>query len=107
MTGHGSWGQRWIVAVSYTHLDVYKRQSIEYALVNWKMSYKFTLTAGKQDIALGGYEYYVNAIKVREYSEFNLSLIHIFLFSISIFSPLIRAMSINRDYHKTDKWEDK
>ena len=31
----------------------------------------FTLTAGKQDIALGGYEYYVNAIKVREYSEFN------------------------------------
>ena len=45
--------------------------SIEYALVNWKMSDKFTLTAGKQDIALGGYEYYVNAIKVREYSEFN------------------------------------
>ena len=42
--------------------------SIEYALVNWKMSDKFTLTAGKQDIALGGYEYYVNAIKVREYS---------------------------------------
>ena len=36
--------------------------SIEYALVNWKMSDKFTLTAGKQDIALGGYEYYVNAI---------------------------------------------
>ena len=29
--------------------------SIEYALVNWKMSDKFTLTAGKQDIALGGY----------------------------------------------------
>lgn len=45
--------------------------SIEYALVNWKMSDKFTLNVGKQDIALGGYEYYVNAIKVREYSEFN------------------------------------
>lgn len=45
--------------------------SIEYALVNWKMSDRFTLTVGKQDIALGGYEYYVNAIKVREYSEFN------------------------------------
>ena len=44
--------------------------SIEYALVNWKMSDKFTLNVGKQDIALGGYEYYVNAIKVREYSEF-------------------------------------
>ena len=35
------------------------------------MSDKFTLNVGKQDIALGGYEYYVNAIKVREYSEFN------------------------------------
>lgn len=35
------------------------------------MSDRFTLTVGKQDIALGGYEYYVNAIKVREYSEFN------------------------------------
>lgn len=45
--------------------------SIEYASVNWKMSDKFTLTAGKQDVAFGGYEYYVNAIKVREYSEFN------------------------------------
>ena len=30
-----------------------------------------------------------------------------YVFSISIFSPLIRAMSINRDYHKTDKWQDK
>lgn len=45
--------------------------SIEYAVVNWKMNNRFTLSAGKQDLALGGYEYYVNAIKVREYSEFN------------------------------------
>lgn len=45
--------------------------SIEFALVNWKMSKRFTLTVGKQDMALGGYEYYVNAIKVREFSEFN------------------------------------
>ncbi len=45
--------------------------SIEYAVVNWKMNNRFTLSAGKQDWALGGYEYYVNAIKVREYSEFN------------------------------------
>ena len=28
--------------------------SIEYALVNWKMSDKFTLNVGKQDIALRG-----------------------------------------------------
>ncbi|MBQ8521339.1 MAG: OprO/OprP family phosphate-selective porin [Bacteroides sp.] len=45
--------------------------SIEYAVVNWKMNDRFTLSAGKQDWVLGGYEYYVNAIKVREYSEFN------------------------------------
>lgn len=55
--------------------DPYSRDnvssSIEYALVNWKMSDKFTLTAGKQMLYLGGYEYYVNSIKVREYSDFN------------------------------------
>lgn len=45
--------------------------SIEYALVNWRISDRFTLKAGKQEMALGGYEYYVNAIKVREHSEFN------------------------------------
>lgn len=45
--------------------------SIEYALVNWTMSDRFTLSAGKQVMALGGYEYYVNSIKVREFSEFN------------------------------------
>ena len=39
--------------------------SIEYALVNWKMADRFTLTVGKRDIDLGGYEYSVNAIKVR------------------------------------------
>ena len=45
--------------------------SIEYALVGWKMSDKFKLTVGKQFFTLGGYEYYVNAIRVREYSDFN------------------------------------
>lgn len=45
--------------------------SVECALVNWKMSDRFSLTGGKQSMALGGYEYYVNAIKVRGYSEFN------------------------------------
>lgn len=45
--------------------------SIEYAYMNWKMSDKFNLTVGKQFLSLGGYEYYVNAIKVREFSEFN------------------------------------
>lgn len=45
--------------------------SVEYAFVKWDMSRKFALTVGKQVMALGGYEYYVNAIKVREFSDFN------------------------------------
>lgn len=45
--------------------------SVECALVNWKMSDRFKLTVGKQATQLGGYEYWVNSIKVREFSEFN------------------------------------
>lgn len=45
--------------------------SIEYAFVNWKMSGLFSLMVGKQFLSLGGYEYYVNSIKVREFSDFN------------------------------------
>lgn len=45
--------------------------SVEYAFVKWDISKLFSLTAGKQVIDLGGYEYYVNAIKVREFSDFN------------------------------------
>lgn len=45
--------------------------SVEMAYVDWKMSGLFTLTVGKRDIALGGYEYYVAPIKVREFSQFN------------------------------------
>lgn len=45
--------------------------SVEYAFVKWDMSRRFALTVGKQIIALGGYEYYVNGIKVREFSDFN------------------------------------
>ena len=45
--------------------------SIEYAYVNCKPSEKFNMTVGKQFVSLGGYEYYLNANKVREFSEFN------------------------------------
>ena len=45
--------------------------SIEYAYVNWKPSDKFNLTIGKQFVAMGGYEYYLNSNKIREFSEFN------------------------------------
>ena len=45
--------------------------SVECALVNWKMNRRFKLTVGKQALLLGGYEYWVNSIKVREFSDFN------------------------------------
>ena len=44
--------------------------SIEYAYIKWKKN-NFELVAGKQFVALAGYEGYVNGIKVREFSEFN------------------------------------
>lgn len=45
--------------------------SLELACVNLNLSDKLSITAGKHFLAMGGYEYYVNAIKVREFSEFN------------------------------------
>ena len=45
--------------------------SIEYACVKWQMDPKVSLTVGKQLFRLGGYEYWVNGIKVRQFSEFN------------------------------------
>ena len=45
--------------------------SIEYANIKWTQSDRFELVAGKQCLAVGGYESYVNGLKVREFSEFN------------------------------------
>lgn len=45
--------------------------SIEYAYVKWKASDKFNLTVGKQFLPLGGHEYNVNGMRIREFSEFN------------------------------------
>lgn len=45
--------------------------SVEYAFVKWDMKKRFALTAGKQILLLGGYEYWVNSMKVREFSDFN------------------------------------
>ena len=45
--------------------------SIEYAFVRWDLLPRFALTAGKQIMQLGGYEYWVEAIKIREFSDFN------------------------------------
>lgn len=45
--------------------------SIEYANITWQTSEKFSLVAGKQFVALGGYEAYVNAMKLMEFCDFN------------------------------------
>ena len=45
--------------------------SIEYANITWHQSDRFELVAGKQFLALAGYEGYVNALRVREFCDFN------------------------------------
>lgn len=45
--------------------------SIELALVGWQLNDRVKLTAGKQAVQFSGYENWVNAIKVRHYSDFN------------------------------------
>lgn len=45
--------------------------SIELALVGWRLNDRWELTAGKQAVQFSGYENWVNAIKVRHYSDFN------------------------------------
>lgn len=45
--------------------------SVEYAYVDWKLSDRLKLTVGKQIVQLGGHEYWINGLKIREFSEFN------------------------------------
>ena len=45
--------------------------SVEYAYLTWHHKDKFDLLAGKQCLAVAGYENWVNGLKVREFSEFN------------------------------------
>lgn len=56
--------------------------SVEYAYLTYHLSDRFSITAGKQFLMLGGYEYYVNPIKVREFSEFN-NYVNCFLAGVS------------------------
>ena len=48
--------------------------SIEYANITWQTSEKFSLVAGKQFVALGEYEAYVNAMRLMEFCDFNNSV---------------------------------
>ena len=45
--------------------------SLELSYVNLKARPNLNFTIGKQFVNFGGYEYYVNSIRVREFSEFN------------------------------------
>jgi len=45
--------------------------SIEYANITWHASDRFNLVAGKQFVSLGGYEAYVNAMRLMEFCDFN------------------------------------
>lgn len=45
--------------------------SVELAMVGWQVNNHIKLTAGKQAVQFSGYECWVNAIKVRQYSDFN------------------------------------
>lgn len=46
-------------------------ESIEYALIGYRLTDKLTITAGKQDVAWGGFEYDFNPLEVYEYSDMN------------------------------------
>ena len=45
--------------------------SIEYANLKWRFNDRFDIVVGKQFLAVGGYEGYINGLLVREFSEFN------------------------------------
>lgn len=48
--------------------------SVELAMLGWKLNEKLQITAGKQAVQFSGYECWVNAIKVRQFSEFNSTI---------------------------------
>lgn len=46
-------------------------ESIEYAYIGYKLTDRLTLTAGKQDVFYGGFEYDPNPLMIYEYSDMN------------------------------------
>lgn len=46
-------------------------ESIEYAYIGYRLSDRLTLTAGKQDVFFGGFEYDPNPLEIYEYSDMN------------------------------------
>lgn len=46
-------------------------ESIEYAFIGYRLTDRLTVTAGKQDVAWGGFEYDLNPLEIYEYSDMN------------------------------------
>ena len=46
-------------------------ESIEYAMIGYRLNDKFTITLGKQDAAWGGFEYDLDPYAIYEYSDMN------------------------------------
>lgn len=46
-------------------------ESIEYAMIGFRLTDRFSITAGKQAIDLGGFEYDLNPLEIYEYSDMN------------------------------------
>ena len=81
--------------------------SIEYANITWHASDRFNLVAGKQFVALGGYEAYVNALRVREFCEFsnNVAVYQAGIMGVVQFNPaqqLILQVVNNRSGSDSD-----
>ena len=83
--------------------------SIEYAYMTWHHKDKFDLLAGKQCLAVAGYENWVNGLKIREFSEFNdnYGLFHTGITGVFKFSPtqhMLLQVANNRNGAYTDNY---
>lgn len=81
--------------------------SVEYAYITWHRNDKFDLLAGKQCLAVAGYENWVNGLKVREFSEFNDSyaLFHTGVTGVVKFTPtqhMLLQVANNRNGSDSD-----
>lgn len=79
--------------------------SIEYANIKWHVNDRLDLVAGKQFLAVAGYEGYVNGIKVREFSEFNnhFEIFQTGLMGMLRFSPTqMMMLQVTNNRHSSD-----
>lgn len=79
--------------------------SIEYANIKWHVNDRLNLVAGKQFLAVAGYEGYVNGIKVREFSEFNnhFEIFQTGLMGMLRFSPTqMMMLQVTNNRHSSD-----